>query len=94
MVVDAARPNNGTRTAGKALAPNTDVPHSPQKGMRHGKKCRPAHRECYGERRRLPDENLADLSLLAFDLHEIYSGLGDGEAAAAGRTAGHQTAGR
>ena len=37
MVVDAARPNNGTRTAGKALAPNTAVPHSPWKGMRHGK---------------------------------------------------------
>ena len=34
---DAALPNNGTGTAGKALAPNTAVPHSPWKGMRHGK---------------------------------------------------------
>ena len=36
-ISDTARPNNGTRTAGKALAPNTAVPHSPWKGMRHGK---------------------------------------------------------
>ena len=65
----------------------------------HGKECGtesmgPAHRKRYGERRWLLDENLADLSLGTFDLHEIYSGLGDGKTAAAGRIARHQTAGR